>query len=291
MATFASGAGYIYNIFRTLNGKKKIPMVLTLQEGDSENHLQYKWLGLISLSWKLALRQTDLLTGISNFLLHRAEKNGYKGKSFLIPNGVDFSLFSKEISDQDKLSLKNRLGKKEEDIFLVTVGRLVHKNGVDDIISATALLPENISLLVIGKGDLGHNLQKQADSLGLGNRVKFLGFVPYSELPKYLSVCDIFVRPSRSEGFGNSFIEAMAAKIPVIATPVGGIVDFIDDRGTGLFCSPDNPQSIVSAIKAILEGNSLRDSMVQNAYNRVKGSYTWDNIAPEMKQVFNQIEQ
>src|SRR6267154_3254202 len=56
MVTFSSGAGYIFNIIRRLAGKKRIPIVLTLQEGDSETHLNYKWFGLISLSWKLALR-------------------------------------------------------------------------------------------------------------------------------------------------------------------------------------------------------------------------------------------
>ena len=93
MVTFSSGAGYIFNILRSLTGRKKIPIILTLQEGDSEVHLNYKWAGLIALSWKLAMWQTDMLTGISNFLLHRALKNGYRGRVALVPNGVDIKLF------------------------------------------------------------------------------------------------------------------------------------------------------------------------------------------------------
>ena len=141
----------------------------------------------------------------------------------------------------------------------------------------------------IGKGDEGPNLQKQAKELKVSDRVKFLGFLPYKDIPKYLSVCDIFIRPSRSEGFGNSFIEAMAAGLPVIATPVGGIPDFVDDKETGFFASPDNPQSIKVAVMTLLNDKTLRDNIVQKAQNRVLGGYSWDRIANQMGAVFDRI--
>jgi glycosyltransferase involved in cell wall biosynthesis len=206
MVTFGSGAGYVFNILQTLTGKKRVPIILTLQEGDSENHLQYRWGGLIALSWKLSLWQTDFLTGISNFLLNRAKKNGYKGQFTLVPNGVDLSVFSQEIKPEVKNDFVSRLGKKPEDVFLVTSGRLTHKNAVDDVISALVNLPQNVHFIIIGKGGDGQKLQKQANDLGVSSRVKFVGFISYIDMPKYFSVCDIFIRPSRSEGFGNSFI-------------------------------------------------------------------------------------
>jgi len=287
MATFASGAGYIFNIYRFLTFRKKVPIVLTLQEGDSEGHLKFRWLGLIALSWKLALRSTDVLTAISNFLLNRARKNGYTGESFLVPNGVDIDVFGKEIEESVKSEMMKILNKKDNEIFLVTTGRLTHKNATDDIISSLPKLSSNVSLIVIGRGDEGPRLQKQASDLGVSDRVKFLGFIPYNEIPKYFSVCDIFIRPSRSEGFGNSFIEAMAAKLPVIATPVGGIVDFINDKETGVFCSPNNPQSIVKAVNLILEDSLLRQQITQNAYLRVNERYGWDKVTGQMAEVFN----
>ena len=119
MVTFGSGAGFLYNIFRKLSGRKKIPIILTLQEGDSESHLKYKWAGLIALSWKLALWQTDFLTGISNFLLNKAKRNGYKKKVFLVPNGVDVRIFSQKIEDKTKIEIKKSLAKKEGDVLMV----------------------------------------------------------------------------------------------------------------------------------------------------------------------------
>ncbi|MCX6701665.1 MAG: glycosyltransferase family 4 protein [Candidatus Zambryskibacteria bacterium] len=289
MVTFGSLAGYLFNILQVLTRKKKIPIVLTLQEGDSENHLQYKWIGLIALSWKLSLWRTDFLTGISNFLLNRAKKNGYKGKYSLVPNGVDLSIFSQQINLEIKNNLKNSLGKKSNDIFLVTSGRLTRKNAIDDVISALVYLPKNVYFIIIGKGEEGPCLQKQAQTLKVDDRVKFLGFISYQDIPRYFSICDVFIRPSRSEGFGNSFIEAMASGLPVIATPVGGIPDFIDDKETGVFCSPDNPQSIVKAIGLILNDNVLRERIIYKAYERVKERYGWDHIAGQMKAVFDKI--
>jgi len=290
MVTWASGAGYVYNICRKLIGKKRIPMILNLQEGDSENHLQYKWGGLIDLSWRLALWQTDMLTGLSNFLLKRAEKKGYKGKSVLVPNGVDLSIFTQEISEEMKNETMRHLGKNIGDIFLVTSSRLVYKNACDDVISALKYLPANVHFIIMGIGELGKKLQKQAKSLGVSDKVKFLGRVPNGDLPKYFSACDIFIRPSRSEGFGSSFIEAMAAGLPVIATPVGGIPDFLDDKETGVFCSPDNPQSITRAVKLLLEDVLLRNKIVAQAKARVIERYDWSHIAKQMKtEVFEKI--
>jgi glycosyltransferase involved in cell wall biosynthesis len=116
-----------------------------------------------------------------------------------------------------------------------------------------------------------------------------LGFLPHQDIPKYFSICDIFIRPSRSEGFGNSFIEAMASGLPVIATPVGGIPDFIDDKETGVFCSPDSPQSIVKAVNILMGNEVLRKTIIENAHKRVNERYGWSQITAQMKAVFDSI--
>lgn len=290
MATFGSGAGYICNIFRKIKRLKKIPIVLTLQEGDSEDHFKFRWAGLINLSWWLALKNTDFLTGLSDFLLTRATRMGYKGPYALVPNGVNIKLFSQTFSTDEVEKIKEKLGKKQNEIFLVTTSRLTRKNAVDDIISALTCIPKNISLVVIGEGPEGLKLQKQAVDLKVVDRVKFLGFVPQNDIPKYFSACDIFIRPSRSEGFGNSFIEAMASRLPVIATPVGGIVDFIDDKETGFFCSPDNPKSIAETISFVVRNPDLTEHIIKKAYDRVVSKYGWDCVADQMKNnVFDKI--
>ena len=93
----------------------------------------------------------------------------------------------------------------------------------------------------------------------------------------------MFVRASRSEGQGISFIEGMAAGIPIIGTPVGGITDFLKDGETGLFGKVDDPQSIADVTMKLIEGKELRERIVTNAKKMVKEKYDWDLIAEQMR--------
>ena len=282
--TFAGFAGLFFKLLFP-----KVKFILTLQEGTPISQLKRKTLVAYPLL-VLMFRKADIIQAISEFLASFGRDMGHKNPIEVIPNGVDISLFSKIFTPAEKAETEKLLGKKDGDIFLVTSSRLTRKNAVDDIISALKNLPANISLIIIGKGEEGPRLQKQTEKLGLQKRVKFLGFVPQKEIPRIFSVCDIFVRPSRSEGFGNSFIEAMAARLPVIATPVGGIVDFVDDKVTGIFCAPDNPQSIALSVRMLLENPKLRDYIVQNAFERVSENYSWNLVARQMKErVFDVI--
>src|SRR3989344_316010 len=273
MVSFASGAAYIANWFQ-----KKVPVVLTLQEGDSEEWLRYRWLGLIDLSWRLALRRTAILTAISNYLLERAKRLGYTGKSCVIPNGVNAERF---------LNPKSRI-LNPDNVVLITTSRLVEKNGVGDIIEAMKFLPENFKLQIIGSGPLEKSLNFKVKSLKLENKIEFMGEVPHYDISKYLHEADIFIRPSLSEGQGISFIEAMAAGLPVIATPVGGIPDFIRDGETGLFVEPKNPQLIAFQVQKLVSDRVLRDKITINAKRMVMEKYDWNLLAREMdSKVFN----
>lgn len=280
MVSFAGLAGFFANSLFALFGRRK-KMILTLQEGDSEEHLRESRGGLINFSWKFAMKRADVLTAISNYLLERGKSFGFKGEKYLVPNGVDIDTFKVEI---DKLKIREDLGFSEDDIVLVTTSRLVQKNGIADVVEALTFLPENIKFIIIGSGPLQESLRLMTSSLKLDARVKFLGFIPQKDIPKYLVVSDIFIRPSLSEGFGNSFIEAMAVDLPVIATPVGGIVDFLEDEKTGLFCEVRNPESIALEVKRYLENPALRTQIILNAKKMVLEKYDWNIIARDMKE-------
>jgi glycosyltransferase involved in cell wall biosynthesis len=127
-------------------------------------------------------------------------------------------------------------------------------------------------------------LKEKVDRLGLFSRVRFLGFVSHTDMPKYLKISDVFIRPSISEGFGNSFFEAMAAGLPVIATPVGGIVDFLKNKETGLFCEVNNPEDIARKVQIYLRDRNLRDEIVDNAMHMVLDKYDWSTVVRDMKE-------
>lgn len=153
-----------------------------------------------------------------------------------------------------------------------------------DIIEALKYLPENFVFLVLGNGPLEKSLKLKVESSKLGNRVKF-GYVPHSEMPKYLKISDFFVRPSLSEGLGNSFLEAMATSLPVIATPVGGIPDFLKDGDTGYFCEVGKPKTIADAIMKFENNLEQKNSIVENAKSMVVEKYDWNMIAMDIKTI------
>jgi glycosyltransferase involved in cell wall biosynthesis len=166
----------------------------------------------------------------------------------------------------------------------------VVKNAVGDVIKSLVHLPPNVKFLVLGTGYQLEELKTLARDLGVYERVNFLGYVSHTEMPKYLKVSDIFIRPSISEGFGNSFIEAMAGGLPVIATSVGGIVDFLKNKETGLFCEVGDPKDIARKIDIYLKDKNLRDEIVDNAMHMVIDRYDWGMIVKSMKErVFNKV--
>jgi glycosyltransferase involved in cell wall biosynthesis len=223
---------------------------------------------------------------------------GYKGEVKVVPNGVDVRKFQTPMAADQKNTLRKELGIGEWDTVIVTTGRLEKKNAVADIIDALHFLPDNTKFLILGQGTLEGELKAKAKSQNLEDRVIFVGHISYNEIPAYLHISDIFIRPSLSEGFGNSFIEAMAAGLPVIATPVGGIIDFLFDptespgkAPNGLFVEPGNPEDIAKKITQLKENRGLRDTLVENAKKLVAEKYDWNLVSRQMHQVFDILGQ
>ena len=278
MANYAGFAALFFKLKHP-----KVPFILSLQEGDPIDHIKRRVRFVYPL-FKMIFTRADRIQTISNYLADFARDmssfsspSGQGKNIVVVPNGVDVAAFSADVVPAE-------IGKKEGDVFLITASRLVIKNAVPDIIKALRFLPQNVKLLICGTGNEEANLRALTDKLLLGSRVVFKGFVPQGELPKYLKASDIFVRPSLSEGFGNAFIEAMAARVPVIATPVGGIVDFLTDKKTGLFCAVSEPKDLAKKVEIYMRDIALREEIVDNAFEMVKDRYDWSLVAKDMKE-------
>jgi glycosyltransferase involved in cell wall biosynthesis len=116
--------------------------------------------------------------------------------------------------------------------------------------------------------------------------VTFLGEVPQEDLPDHLVSADIFIRASRSEGMGNSFIEAMAAGLPTVGTDAGGIPDFLTEGKTGFVCEPNNPQSVADAVRRVLENPTATQQIVTRAQELVRNQYDWGVVTKAMQKLF-----
>ena len=285
MANYAGFAALFFKL-----GAPEVRLLLTLQEGDPPEHIRRR-VGIFYPVFRLLFKKADLVHTISTFLASFAKTEGYAGTPVVVPNGVDLELFSAPQPEKTVASLRKHLHKKNTDVFLITSSRLVHKNAVDICVQAMPLLPKRVRLLVAGAGPDDWKLKLSAIEFGVQDRVVFLGHINQRELPAYLAVSDIFVRPSRSEGMGNSFIEAMAAGIPVIATPVGGIIDFLFDpkissghEPTGLFCDVESPESLAACVTRLTDDVALRDKLVVQAKKIVFQRYSWEHIVSRMRQ-------
>ncbi|MDP2629612.1 MAG: glycosyltransferase family 4 protein [Candidatus Harrisonbacteria bacterium] len=270
------------------------PLVLTLQEGDDEAHLKRYVLGsdvlyrlLIRPLHYLAMRRAQDITVISRWLEKRARQANPKARIHLIPNGVDLKRFTQTIPQEQRTMMRKDLGLGEEDFLIISTSRLVKKNDIASLILSLKHLPRHHYLALIGSGQLEKDLKKLAQKEGLAQRVFFLGKKKQEEILPYLRSADVFVRPSLSEGMGISFLEAMAAELPVVATSVGGIEDFLLDSKTGFVCKVKDPRSIAEQVLLVGERADLRASVVQNARAMVESRYNWNAIARQMKDVFD----
>jgi len=267
-ASQAAGGGWLLKLFYP-----QIPFLVTVQEGKVLSNQSW----LTRVFRRLIFKKADRATAISNYLAEYITSQNKNLSVAVIPNGVSLHKFA--MNNQEL----------ENNYTIITVSRLVEKNGVKDLIEAMAIVVKKFNdakLLIIGDGEQKEELIKRSKSLGLENNIKFLGEIPHDQLPEYLSKAGVFVRPSLSEGLGVAFLEAMASGVAIIGTPVGGIPDFLKDRETGLFCEPENPQDIANKIVEIIDNKDFRQKLIKNARKLVEEKYDWDNIAIEFKKIY-----
>lgn len=265
-----------YMLLPLVRADLALPYALTLQEGDTYGHM-FGRLRILPFLPQLrrGFRAATVVQAISTYLGGWARKQGFAGALEIIPNGVDTQTFAGAPLTHTGT-------------VLITTSRLVHKNAVDDIIHALVQLPET-KLQIAGTGPDEQKLKALAKSLGVQNRIEWLGFVEHAKLPALLHAADIFIRPSRSEGMGNSFIEAFAAGVPVIATQEGGLKDFISSE-VAWVVRKDSPEDIAAAVKEILGNPEGTKKVIERAQKLVVEKYDWSLIARDMREkVFSRL--
>lgn len=287
-AMMAHSCGVPAGLFKALH--PRVRYLLTLQEGDPPKEIERTMRPL----WPLFVRgftKADMIQAISTFLSKWARHMGFDGPLEIIPNAVNTTHFSQEYNEDEINEVKKDIGKKERDVYVVTTSRLVKKNAIDDVIKALPKLSDNVKFLIFGTGPDENMLKRLAEEEGVKDRVIFWGQVEHSEMPKYLKACDVFVRPSRSEGMGNSFVEAFAAELPVIATQEGGIADFLFDEKrnpdkptTGWAVDKDSPEQITRAVQDIIDNPEKAKKVKENAKKLAFEKYDWGIIAKDMRE-------
>jgi glycosyltransferase involved in cell wall biosynthesis len=170
--------------------------------------------------------------------------------------------------------------------YVLSVLQLVQYKGVDVLLRAFSALsgdyPEHRLVLISGGPDRAV-LEELAGSLGIANRVDFLGFLEKAVVADYLRGCTVFVLPSRSnsESFGIAAAEAMALDRPVVASRIGGLVELIEDGVTGVLTPPSDVGALEAAIRRLLDDARLRQTLGRAAGERVRRDFLWSRTGSQ----------
>ena len=169
----------------------------------------------------------------------------------------------------DRADSRRKLGLPAASAVLACVGALIERKGQRFAIEALAQIP-GATLLLAGAGPDEDRLRALAASLGLADRVCFLGAVPHAELPVVLSAADVFVLPTASEGLANAWVEALACGTPVVTTPLPGAQELLTEPAYGRMVARD-PVAIAAAVNGLLAAPPPRDAVLAGA-----AKFSWE---------------
>jgi glycosyltransferase involved in cell wall biosynthesis len=219
--------------------------------------------------------------------LRLAEEHTHPAKIVVVGNAVEPSGF--DLPETVRGRMRSELGLGSQ-IVVGTVGRLVEAKAYDFLMEVAAIVcaaRPDVRFVLVGKGHLERDLLKLRDSLGLADRVTFLG--ARSDIPEILSAVDIYVITSRREGLPITLLEAMMAAKPVIATSIGGIPEVLEDRGDGILVPSGDRQAMADAILALAADPGRRDALGRRAREKAIARYSARAILETLEATYASI--
>ena len=204
------------------------------------------------LAYRLTDPICDMTTQVSQAGVKRYVTIGAvpEGKIRMIPNGVETESFRPHPELRQRLRTELNI---DDALVWLAVGRFEKQKDYPNLIRAFAKLATNRSnaiLLVVGEGSLEREITSLVASLGLQERIRFLGV--RRDMPAVMNAADAFVLASSWEGMPNTLLEASASELPIVATDVGGSREIVVDRQTGLLVPPHDSQALAEAMQNIM---------------------------------------
>ncbi|MGE5575040.1 MAG: glycosyltransferase family 4 protein [Ignavibacteria bacterium] len=238
---------------------------------------------------KQNLNSADKIIAISSATKEYVLRLGAKpSKVKVIYNGVDLERFRPTTAKREEM--RKKLGIPQNAIVVLTVRRLVYKNGVDTLIdAATAVVKKNLRIifLVVGKGPDMESVRLQVTQLGIEANFRLTGFVSDENLPSYYNAADLFVLPSKSgEGLPLVALEAMACGLPVVATDVGGIREILM-KDYGKLVPPNQPELLANAVLdfAAVDFSSRKGEL----RTMVEKRFSWDTNVERLAEIYEEL--
>jgi glycosyltransferase involved in cell wall biosynthesis len=224
---------------------------------------------------KFLAKKAHYIRIVSPFLYQYMDKlNIDSSRIFLVPPRCDSNLFNYE-----NIRLHKPPGLINSNYNLLFVGNLIYAKGVDVLLEAFALFEKEypgITLSYVGDGVEKLKLFNRAKELGVEKKVIFFGRLEYQLIPDLMHYSDMLVLPSREEGVGRVIIEAMAMKLPVVASNVGGIPLLIDNSVDGLLFDSEDVINLKCQILRLIEDKDLSNNIIDSAYQKFINNYEYE---------------
>lgn len=234
-------------------------------------------------------RRFTAITAPSNSIIDMVVNNfdGPKDRAFSIHNGVDLATYGKQEVPSD--SIKKKLGLPLDKTIIISVGWLRPGKGHEYVIKAMANMENNSAyvFVILGEGPDRERLLKLADDLGVGANVQLVGM--QNNVSEWLSVSDIAISASFSEGLSNALVEAAASGLPIIATNVGGNPEVVEDGYNGILIDPKDYLSIKHAIEYICKKDTHMLEMGENSRKKAEKEFSIHGMVKSLENLYLDI--
>ena len=221
---------------------------------------------------RLLLRRYDRVFCVSQFVLNDLRRQQIRNELILSRHFINTDRFR---PNQDVRGELRRQFRMEDRFVLLTVGQLTKAKGIDVLIRALAELPDSVVLWIVGDGDESVGLHQLCSELQLASRVYFYGL--QKNVAPFMQASDCFVCPSVwAEAAGLVNLEASASGLPVIASRIGGLPEYVEDGRTGFLFSPGDHHDLARCIQSLVEDSTLYQNMSVENRARAVESFSSD---------------
>jgi glycosyltransferase involved in cell wall biosynthesis len=260
----------------------KLPLVTTLHIG-STSHLEGP-VGILTRFYartigRWILDRSDHIVAVSDAIrAYLRALSVPSSKISVIPNGVDLHINTPNFSHRNK------------ELRIAFVGRLISNKGPQYFVEAAPIILHEFpsaKFLIIGEGPLLSALHSRVQKLRVKDRFQFLGSVP--KLSTFLRNCDVYVRPSLTEGMPLTVLEAMACGIPTVATRIEGVTEILTHGDTGFLVEPRNVDQLAFYISKLIGDPELRSRMGKRARESVENHNNWKTVAVQTSRVYESV--
>jgi glycosyltransferase involved in cell wall biosynthesis len=233
----------------------------------------------------------DLTTNVSRAAVDRyiAIKAAPAGRIRFVPNGLDLGLYHPEPKIRSRVRDELNLGSR---FVWLAIGRLHEQKDYGNMLrafaAATKTEPNPGLLLIAGVGPLDGELKELAATLGIGDRVQFLGV--RSDIPELMNASDGYLLSSAWEGMPLVLQEAGASELPVVATNVGGNSEVVNDGVSGFLVPPQNEDALTGAMKKMMAlPDSQREEMGRAGRTHIANRYDMERVLDQWEAIYGEL--